>query len=101
MTTIIELTPCSRARNTRKPPTPRYRHIVCIANRQLRSRFPKNLPSAGGFRSTLCGSPGRPARRPYFYRLPIDMQYVALHQENYATIANYLERELRYMDAGE
>src|ERR1700747_808918 len=25
----------------------------------------------------------------------------ALHQENYATIANYLERELRYMDAGE
>jgi hypothetical protein len=26
---------------------------------------------------------------------------VALHQGNYATIANYLERELRYMDAGE
>jgi hypothetical protein len=25
----------------------------------------------------------------------------ALHQENYATIANYSERELRYMDAGE
>jgi hypothetical protein len=25
----------------------------------------------------------------------------ALHQGNYATIANYLERELRYMDAGE
>jgi hypothetical protein len=25
----------------------------------------------------------------------------ALHQENYATIPNYLERELRYMDAGE
>jgi hypothetical protein len=25
----------------------------------------------------------------------------ALHQANYATIANYLERELRYMDAGE
>jgi hypothetical protein len=25
----------------------------------------------------------------------------ALHQENYATISNYLERELRYMDAGE
>jgi hypothetical protein len=25
----------------------------------------------------------------------------ALHQENYATIANYLARELRYMDAGE
>jgi hypothetical protein len=38
---------------------------------------------------------------PYFYYQPIDMPYVALHQENYATIANYLERELRYMDAGE
>jgi hypothetical protein len=25
----------------------------------------------------------------------------ALHQGNYATISNYLERELRYMDAGE
>jgi hypothetical protein len=25
----------------------------------------------------------------------------ALHQENYATIANYLPAELRYMDAGE
>ena len=25
----------------------------------------------------------------------------ALHQGNCATIANYLERELRYMDAGE
>ena len=25
----------------------------------------------------------------------------AVHQENYATIPNYLERELRYMDAGE
>ena len=25
----------------------------------------------------------------------------ASHQENYATIPNYLEMELRYMDAGE
>jgi hypothetical protein len=25
----------------------------------------------------------------------------ALHQGNYATISNYLERELRYMDAGD
>ncbi len=25
----------------------------------------------------------------------------ATHQENYATIPNYVERELRYMDAGE
>ncbi len=24
-----------------------------------------------------------------------------MHQGNYATIPNYLERELRYMDAGE
>jgi hypothetical protein len=29
------------------------------------------------------------------------MMIAALHQENYATIPNYLERELRYMDAGE
>ena len=29
------------------------------------------------------------------------MMIAALHQENYATIHNYLERELRYMDAGE
>ncbi|MEH2568480.1 hypothetical protein [Bradyrhizobium sp. AZCC 2289] len=100
MTTIIELTPCSRARNTRKPPTPRYRHIVCIANLQLRSRFPKIGPrledSGQHFAARRSARP-----RPYFYRLPIDMPYVALHQENYATIANYLERELRYMDAGE
>jgi len=26
---------------------------------------------------------------------------VALHQGNYATIANYLKTELRYMDAGD
>jgi hypothetical protein len=45
--------------------------------------------------------PAHPAPHPYFYYQPIDMPYVALHQENYATIANYLERELRYMDAGE
>jgi hypothetical protein len=25
----------------------------------------------------------------------------ALHQENYATIPNYLEQELRYMNAGD
>jgi hypothetical protein len=29
------------------------------------------------------------------------VRIAALHQGNYATIANYLERELRYMDAGE
>jgi hypothetical protein len=27
--------------------------------------------------------------------------FAAMHQGNYATIANYLESELRYMDAGE
>jgi hypothetical protein len=43
----------------------------------------------------------RPAPDPYFYHPPNDMPYVALHQANYATIPNYLERELRYMDAGE
>jgi hypothetical protein len=30
-----------------------------------------------------------------------DSAIAALHQGNYATIPNYLERELRYMDAGE
>jgi hypothetical protein len=32
---------------------------------------------------------------------PVLLTIAALHQANYATIANYLERELRYMDAGE
>jgi hypothetical protein len=71
---------------------------MCIANRQLRSRFPKYLPRLEDSGQHFAD---RPAARPYFYRLPNDMPYVALHQENYATIANYLERELRYMDAGE
>jgi hypothetical protein len=29
------------------------------------------------------------------------LTFAALHQENYATIPNYLPNELRYMDAGE
>jgi hypothetical protein len=29
------------------------------------------------------------------------LTFAALHQGNYATIPNYLEGELRYMDAGE
>jgi hypothetical protein len=29
------------------------------------------------------------------------LMIAAMHQGNYATIPNYLERELRYMDAGE
>jgi hypothetical protein len=36
------------------------------------------------------------------YQLRITLLTIAaLHQGNYATIYNYLERELRYMDAGE
>ncbi len=36
-----------------------------------------------------------------FTHLPYVCHIAALHQGNYATIPNYLERELRYMDAGE
>lgn len=56
---------------------PRYRHIVCLANQQLWAWFPSKDRLAG---------------------LHI---FAALHQGNYATIPNYLERYLRYMDAGD
>jgi hypothetical protein len=64
---------------------PRYRHIVRIANGQLRMQFPS-------------------IRVRHAVRACEDanlMTIAALHQGNGATIANYLERELRYMDAGE
>jgi hypothetical protein len=72
---------------------PRYRHIVYIANRELRVGVP--TPKSLGEQVRL------PTRTPYpredFYLHAI----VALHQGNYATIPNYLRGELRYMDAGE
>jgi len=44
MPTIIELTPRRRARNARKLPMPRYRHIVRIANLQFWTEFLKITP---------------------------------------------------------
>jgi hypothetical protein len=69
----------------RKPSPPQYRHIVHIANGQLRG-----TSSRKGL-----GSAGRVKLVAFFLTI------AAMHQGNYATIANYLERELRYMDAGE
>jgi hypothetical protein len=74
------------------PSPPQYRHIVRIANEQLRGQFPQRL-SIGNLifiRQVIRACEG-------FGVLTI----AAMHQGNYATIANYLERELRYMDAGE
>jgi hypothetical protein len=69
---------------------------VRIANDQLWMQFlSKGLSTARK----------RPARRRGALGLiPTDdsqLTIAALHQGNYATISNYLERELRYMDAGE
>jgi hypothetical protein len=50
-----------------------------------------NDPGLPEFR--LAVHPGSPEFLP--------VAIAALHQGNYATIANYSERELRYMDAGE
>jgi hypothetical protein len=68
---------------------------VHSANRQLRVQF-RESPRAKEY-------PDLNSRRHAVWAFQ-DFQLVtiaALHQENYATIPNYLERELRYMDAGE
>lgn len=100
MTTIIELTPAAALETLAS----RQRHDTVILCASPTGNYGAGSPKIGP-RLEDSGqhfAARRPARpRPYFYRLPIDMPYVALHQENYATIANYLERELRYMDAGE
>jgi hypothetical protein len=62
---------------------PRYRHILRTANGQLRGHFPQS----------------KAARK--LIRIQDVVSIAALHQENCATIHNYLEVELRYMDAGE
>jgi hypothetical protein len=62
---------------------PRYRHILRTANGQLRGQFPQ----------------GKAIRK--LIRIQDLLLVAALHQENCATILNYSERELRYMDAGE
>ena len=77
ITTHHQTNPCSRARNARKPPTPRYRHIACIANRQLCTGFRHSnrcvARKSNGVRGRVLIDSGavQPAL-PYFYRLPID-----------------------------
>jgi predicted RNA polymerase sigma factor len=72
---------------------PRYRHNVRSANRQLAKGFLKSVDRQW----PRAGLPtARPCRNFTFAGL-----VAALHQGNYAAIPNYLERELRYMDAGE
>jgi hypothetical protein len=70
-------------------PAPRYRHIARPANRHLRGGFPYNT----GTRPASVGYATENVKISY----PRDQAIVASHQGNYATIANYLERELRYM----
>ena len=74
---------------------PRYRHNVHSANRQLAKAFLKSVNRK--WCRKFAGLPTtQPCRNFTFAGL-----VAALHQENYATIPNYSERELRYMDAGE
>jgi hypothetical protein len=63
---------------------------VHIANRQLRGEFQQYNPELD--------SPSTGIRACKDLGL---VTIAALHQGNYATIPNYLEKELRYMDAGE
>jgi hypothetical protein len=70
---------------------------VRIANGQLWTQFlSKTLSSrAKGSRHAIR------ARESLIPRDDRHLTIAALHQGNYATILNYLETELRYMDAGE
>jgi hypothetical protein len=77
---------------------PRYRHIVCIANRQFWTEFLKIRYLA---LRVFAPTAGRRTDAPVFLPSANCCHFAALHQGNYATIPNYLERELRYMDAGE
>jgi hypothetical protein len=78
-------------------PAPRYRHIARPANRHLRAGFPYKHGDACRRSRLRVGYTPENVKISY----PADLAIVASHQGNYATIANYLERELRYMDAGE
>jgi hypothetical protein len=66
-----------------------------VTNRQLPVKFRAGLTALAeaDFRPLSGSSPGRK-----IFTLAV---IVASQQENYATIANYLGIELRYMDAGE
>jgi hypothetical protein len=74
---------------------PRYRHNVRSANRQLAKAFLKIGGST--WRRKLAGLKTAKPCRNFTFAGPV----AAPHQGNCATIPNYLERELRYMDAGE
>lgn len=81
------------------PRTPRYRHIVRIANRQLQLLFPGKPDAADDLLARRLSNPG--ANSPGPTKVLSLLMIAALHQGNYATIPNYLEGELRYMEAGE
>jgi hypothetical protein len=74
---------------------PRYRHILRTANRQLSVQFPRKTISLA--RNTI--------RTLIFAQLELKISAMFPMLQcitgNYATIANYLGTELRYMDAGE
>ncbi|HTG04838.1 MAG TPA: hypothetical protein VK635_12390 [Bradyrhizobium sp.] len=72
-TTIIKFTP-GCARNTRKPPRQRYRHIVHTANGQMWAQFPQKTPL-----THLNPAPKRQLGTPSFFCFAA---IVALHQEN-------------------
>jgi len=75
---------------------------VRIANQQLHAEFPETpfsapeIPACPGTAGLII----QPAFRPAAVFLPPTNYCLlaALHQGNYATIPNYLLRELRYMD---
>ena len=69
-----------------------------MANRQFCLQFlPKPAARLQDTTQTLNLS-ARDWRAPKIFN---PLTIAATHQGNYATIPNYLERELRYMDAGE
>src|SRR4029453_12111565 len=79
-------------------PTPRYRHIVRTANRQLRPAFRNSalrlqIPVADDHAAIQVSFSPQPVILPPTNYCP----FVALHQGFKATIPNYLEMELRYM----
>jgi hypothetical protein len=69
-----------------------------MANRQFWLQFPpKPAARLKDTTQTLILSARDSGSPKIFTPLTI----AAMHQGNYATIPNYMERELRYMDAGE
>jgi hypothetical protein len=72
----------------RKSFPPQYRHIVHSANGQLPGPFPQAISIFIRLVIPACEALGFPT-------------IAAMQQEKYGTIATYLERELRYMEARE